>query len=418
MAHILSHCQRLVCVVVFAPLLGAAQEKTSWDQDFQDGVKAYASGNLPQAVESLTAALNDAQAFPPQDLRRADVAHLLGMSYQFLGKFERTETLYAEARSILEANGEGGRKLLGILLDSLAQLRFEQERWKDAEGFARQAIELCSETRGERDPSTLVANRHLGEIYSAEGRSTEAETIFQRVIKAARENPAVGSRLLPNILRDEAFILLAKGQYRQAEPLLKEALDLSNKLGENDSETADSLLALARLYRADNNTARAEPLLKRAERIYEKNNDPCLAHALQELGLIATADGKYAIARQHLLRSVSIYRDFLGPDHINVAFAEVGLAEAYLGERNYADAKSVIEHALAKEQGVLTQTHAELARAHLTAARISEAQRLASEADSHYQQALNIYRRTTPRDSPVRVMAERQYERFEKSFRK
>jgi len=132
----------------------------------------------------------------------------------------------------------------------------------------------------------------------------------------------------------------------------------------------------------------------------------------------AITDGKYAIARQHLLRAVSIYRKFLGADHINVAIAQVALAEAYLGERNYAEAQSAIEPALVKEMTVLSDAHPQLARAHMIAARISEAQRHASQADTHYRQALEIYRRITASNNPTRVMAERQYERFSKSFRK
>jgi tetratricopeptide (TPR) repeat protein len=214
------------------------------------------------------------------------------------------------------------------------------------------------------------------------------------------------------------LIVIAKGQFIQAEPLLREALDLSGKLGQDRSETADNLVALARLYRVEGDAARAEPLLNQAAAIYEKNDDSCLAHALQELGMIAIADGKYAIARQRLSRAISTYRTFLGADHINAAIAEVALAEAYLGERNYTEAQSAIEPALLKETAVLSDAHPELARAHMIAARISEGLRRGPDAAGHYRQALDIYRRITPRDNPVRVMAERQYERFFKSFRK
>jgi tetratricopeptide (TPR) repeat protein len=418
MAQDWSLSRRCVFVVFFAPLLSAGQETTKWDQHYQDGAKALAAGHYVEAVDSLTAALQDAQAFSPLDLRRSSAAHLLANSYEFQGKFDRAEALYIEAKNIREANGDVGRKLLCVTLDALAQLYFVKERWKDAEELERQVIDLCHQSRGELDPFTLTANRHLAEIYSTEGRLTEAEPILLKVIEAARQDATAGPQVLPLALRDQALIIVARGQYRQAEPLLKEALDFSRKLGEDRSETADSLLALALLYRTEGENARAEPLLRKAAGIYEKYNDPCLAHALQELGLIAITEGKYAVAKQNILRSVSIYHNFLGPDSVNVAFAQVGLAEAYLGERNYAEAQSVIEHALAKERTVLSDSHAELARAYLTAARISEAQRLGAQAAAHYRQALDIYRRTTTSDNPARVMAEQQYKRFSKSFRK
>jgi tetratricopeptide (TPR) repeat protein len=418
MTHAWSLSRRCVLIVLLSAFFLAAQERTNWDTHFQEGAQAFEAGRYAQAIDSLTAALQDAVAFPTSDLRRADAAHLLGMSYQFRGDFDRAEIFYLQAKTIRESNGEAGRKVLGITLDGMAQLRFEQERWKDAEELARQALSICNQTRGEYDQCALTAKRHLGEIYSVEGRLAEGENILQQVIRAARRDPALGPQLLPVVLRDQALIFIAKGQHSQAEPLLKEALDLSTKLGADRPETADNLVALARLYRTEGDAGRAEPLLNQAAAIYQKNDDSCLAHALQELGMIAITDGKYAIARQHLLRAIGTYRTFLGADHINVAFAQVGLAEAYLGERNYAEAQSAIEPALAKETAVLTDAHPELARAHMIAARISEGLRRSPDAAAHYRQALDIYRRITPRDNPVRVMAERQYERFSKSFRK
>src|SRR5579864_6932814 len=217
MAHAGSLGQRCALIAFLAPLLLVAEQAPAWEQHLQAGIEAFAAGRYAQAVESLTDAVQDAQAFPLLDLRRADTAQLLGMSYQFQGKFNRAEPLLLDARSIREANGESGRALLGGTLDALGQLRFEQERWSDAEELERQAIQLCHETSGDRDPCTLTANRHLGEIYSTQGRLTEAETIFQQVIDAARQSRSAGPRLLAATLRDEALVVIAQGQYRRAE---------------------------------------------------------------------------------------------------------------------------------------------------------------------------------------------------------
>ncbi len=417
MAQVWSHSRRCACWAFVVPLFLSAQEK-SWERNFQDGAAAFEAGRYADAVAPLKAALESAQAFPPLDLRRADIAQLLAMSYQFQGKFDLAEPLFFEARRILEASGVAGRQRLGITLDSLGQLRFEQTQLKQAEAFERQAIELCSETGGESGLCTLEAQRHLGEIYSYENRQAEAEILFQQVISQARRNPSF-MKLLSAALRAQAFILIARGQLKQAEPLLKEALEVGRRLGAEHSEVADSLVALARLYRMQGELDRAEPLLHRASAIYEKNNDACVAQAAQQLGLIEIHQAKYALAGQHLLRTVTILKSFLGPEHLNVGYAEAALAEAYLGERNYAEARLLIEHALAIEAANLMDSHHdELARAHLTAARIGQAQGRNRDADDHYRQALDIYRSNTPSNNPDRIVAERQYERFAKSLRK
>jgi hypothetical protein len=49
-----------------------------------------------------------------------------------------------KARSIRKANGTARRTLLGPTLDALAQLRFEQERWKEAEELECQGIDFAA----------------------------------------------------------------------------------------------------------------------------------------------------------------------------------------------------------------------------------------------------------------------------------
>lgn len=211
MTHAWSLSRRCVLIVLLATFFLAAQDGTNWDAHFQEGVRSFEAGRYAQAIESLTAALQDAQAFPALDLRCADAAHLLGMSYQFRGDFDRAEKFYLQAKAIRESNGEAGRKVLGITLDGMAQLRFEQERWKEAEELARQAAALCSETRGENDSCTLTANRHLGEIYSVEGRMAEGETILQQVIHAARRDPLPGHNFCPWLFEIKPYSSSQKG---------------------------------------------------------------------------------------------------------------------------------------------------------------------------------------------------------------
>lgn len=418
MTHMSSLSGRFVFTLFLAAFLLPAQEETTWDTNFKSGMDALAAAHYDDAAQFLTAALAATQTFSPLDIRRVDTAHLLAMSYQFQGKFDRAEPLYLQAKKILEEIGEPGRKVMGYTLDGLGQLRFEQGRWDEAETLERQAMELCRDTRGERDLCTLTAMRHLGELLSARGNFSGAAILFRQVIDAGRRQQSFPAPLLAASLRGEANIQMVKGHYMEAESSLKEALDLSSKFGDTSPEVADSLLPLARLYRLQQNAARAEPLLKRAATIYERSNDPCLAYVLQERGLIAISEKKYAIAKEDFLGSISIYQRYLGSDHISVALGEVGLAAAYLGEKNYDKAASLIEGALAKETKTLSESHYELAQAHMLAARIKRAQRDNAEADAHYRQALDIYRRAASSNGLDPVVARRQYEGFSKSFRK
>jgi tetratricopeptide (TPR) repeat protein len=218
--------------------------------------------------------------------------------------------------------------------------------------------------------------------------------------------------------RTLASIYLAAGQYAVAQPLLEESLTLTRKMGEAHPAFADSLADLARLFRLEHNAARAAPLSKKAAQIYEASGDPSLAGVLNEQGLLAVDDQKYAVARDCFRRSLAIYEKVFGPDHFVIAYVQAGLAEAYAGERNYAQAETLIRKVLAVERASLGQWHYELARSHMIAARIYEQEHRTAEADAHYREALDIYRRTVGSGHPDVAVAKKKYAKFSKSFLK
>lgn len=76
---------------------------------------------------------------------------------------------------------------------------------------------------------------------------------------------------------DVAFIHLGRGEYDQAEPMLKECLARSEKVfGTNDSSTISTMSLLAKLYDVQGNYDKAGPLylecVSRKERTLGKSH--------------------------------------------------------------------------------------------------------------------------------------------------
>ena len=416
MARLKSRGRSSVLAVLLTALVLAAEEQPNFTANYTDGVKALQTGHYPEARKLLAAAYEQATAFPPDDVRRAVAAHALATIYQFQGQHDRASALFLEAKRILETQGPSPQ--LASILDGLGELRFEQGRWTEAEALLNQAVSLDRRLRGEKDPFTMIAAGHLGELYSAQGRMKEGEALLQQAIEVFRTSKSVSTETLAITLEGLARAYIIEGRYAQAEPLLQEALELNRKLGDMHPALADSLLALGTLYRVEGDRARAEPLLKKAARIYEAAGDPHLGAAISELGVIAIQEGKYAIAREALTRTIAIFEKSLGRDHPTLAMAQARLAEAYLGERNFAEAQPLIERSLAVLRRSLGESHFELAGPLLIAARIEAQQHHTAAADSYYRQALNVYRQTLAGDHPQLAMAERQYQKFSKSLRK
>src|SRR5271157_4068241 len=122
----------------------------------------------------------------------------------------------------------------------------------------------------------------------------------------------------PAELRDRASRLVAQGKYAGAEPLLAGALGAQEKaLGLDDPRLADTIAALAAVYRAEGRNPDAEKLHLRSLGIREKSGGPDtidLIADLKPLAALYAARGSFTDAERALLRIIAIREKAKGPD--------------------------------------------------------------------------------------------------------
>ena len=143
-----------------------------------------------------------------------------------------------------------------------------------------------------------------------EGRLEEAE----RSLELARERAAVGKGKdleVADSLVNLAVVHRAQNDTAGALELQKEALAIREKaLGPDNPEVAVSLNSIAALYSAQDNYTAAEPLLTRALAIREKAlgaDDVYTAQSLNNLALLHAAQGRYAEAEPLYTRAIAIF---------------------------------------------------------------------------------------------------------------
>jgi len=416
MCHGTSVRQIFVGLFCLLSPLWAKSDGPSWDVNYKQGLAAFDAGRYNEAAQALTAAVDQAREFSPVDARFVKSAYTLALAYYVQGQPALAEPLYLEAKSAVETMGESGRPLLGYVLEALGELRMQQARWQESEQLLGRAVTVCGETHGETHSCTLTARRRLGELLSMQGRNGEAEELFNQLIgtmRQARSSP----ELLAGALTNLAGVYNAQGRFELAEPLLKESLAVASQHDMTGPAVADSLVDLGQLYRLEGDSARAEPLLKKALVIYEKANDPHQAGALNELGLMAMDEKKFATARDYLSRSLSVYQKIVGSTHLFAARVKAGLAEAFLGEHDIPKARTLVAEALTTEHQALGGQHCEYARLLMLAGKVEEAGHQSKQADKYYRQALEVYRQSFADGHPERTQAEQNYARFVKSLR-
>jgi tetratricopeptide (TPR) repeat protein len=120
--------------------------------------------------------------------------------------------------------------------------------------------------------------------------------------------------------------------------------------GEADRRNvARSVNDLATFYQLQGKYAEAEPLHKRALKIWEKalgKDYPGVATDLNNLALVYQAQGRYSEAEPLYRRALAIDEKALGKDHPHVATSLNNLAVLYENQGRYTEAESLYKRSL------------------------------------------------------------------------
>ena len=167
------------------------------------------------------------------------------------------------------------------------------------------------------------------------------------------------------LLNATASYLHERGQYADAEPLYKQAMEIRRTaLGERHPSYATSLNNLAVLYRAMGRHADAEPLYKQAMEIRRTalgERHPDYANSLNNLAVLYDAMGRHADAEPLYKEAMEIYRTALGERHPDIATSLNNLAGLYYAMGRHADAEPLYKQAMEIRRTALGERHPDYA---------------------------------------------------------
>ena len=163
------------------------------------------------------------------------------------------------------------------------------------------------------------------------------------------------------LLNNAGFYLKNRGQYREAEPLLQDALTIGETMYGRDHPNTYALLNnLALLYSNQGKYEEALPLHQRALAINEKAlgpEHPDTALTLDNLAILYADQGKYEEALPLYQRALAINEKALGPEHPDTAGTLDNLAILYADQGKYEEALPLHQRALAIKEKVLGPEH-------------------------------------------------------------
>jgi tetratricopeptide (TPR) repeat protein len=344
-----------------------------------------------------------------QDLRRADLDDELAGKRQLEGNDAAAEDLYRDALSILEKHPDDGADVRARVLGGLGLFRARQGRFDEAKDLLEKATAGASAALGARDSTTAALKSALGQIYLMQGKAADAEPLLKDAVEIQR----AGHGSLADRVVSEAALGAAwthERRYSEAEPMLQQAVEEAREMGESQPSYAGALTALADLYRGEGKQARLEPLLRKAQAIYAAAfgaDSPRVAEVMLDRSIETMNERKFALAETELGEALGILRK-QGPNHPTVAIAESRLAKVYAQQRRYREAKGMLEHALP----ILETTWPDgylFADSLYDLAQVERLDRDYAAAELGYRKAIAAYEKAGTAGSQGLEMALRQY---------
>ena len=151
----------------------------------------------------------------------------------------------------------------------------------------------------------------IGELHR-QGKYAEALPLAERYVAAALQRDKEDPPAFATAIGWEGSLYKELGRYREAEPLLKQALELREReLGAGHADTLASAGALGELYAAKGQPDKAEQLYRRALEGYQRMSGKHVRqaiHMLYNLGALYAAQGRGDAAEPLYRRALEFER--------------------------------------------------------------------------------------------------------------
>ncbi|HEX7061973.1 MAG TPA: CHAT domain-containing tetratricopeptide repeat protein [Woeseiaceae bacterium] len=261
-------------------------------------------------------------------------------------------------------------------------------------GLALAPASAAQETAGATDAALDDARRLLvgGQYPEAERRARDALARLQREGHA-------GSTAAAEWLDVLVTALWRGGKSSEAETvtLAERAIEIKEQqLGPDDPALAASLDNAGVLFFVRGEYERALPLYERARAIWEAavatapQHKGDLGKVYSHLGPLFQELGQYSTAREHYERALALFRETLGPDHMQVAMTENNLATLLARVGDYGAASELYRHSLATLESRVGTEHPLIANSKHNIAELEQRMGRLEDAVRHYQEAAGL----------------------------
>ena len=251
------------------------------------------------------------------------------------------------------------------------------------------------------DPDNMVG---LASLCLEGGCYAQAEPLLKEALEILKRSLGTNHPYVASTMSRLALLYHYQGKYSDAEPLYKEALEIQkHSLGTNHPSVSNTMSNLAGLYSDQGKYSDAEPLYKEALEILKRSlgtNHPDVAIIMSSLAALYFHQGKYSDAEPLYKEALEILKRSLGTNHPYVATTMSSLAVLYSEQGKYSDAEPLLKEALEIQKHSLGTNHPDVASIMNNLALLYFDQDKYSDAEPLLKEALEILKRSLGTNHP------------------
>jgi tetratricopeptide (TPR) repeat protein len=247
------------------------------------------------------------------------------------GEFDKSIKLYQRAlelRKKISADVANDPEIAKTL-SSIAKLYFDKGEVAQALELQEQAQRVIEKQVGKTHPQYATGVISLANMYFKLEKYKEAEQYFQEALNLKRQLKEEEVKLI-SIVQSLAVTYEKQKRFRDAEILFRDVLHIvqDNKLGE---EKVRSLLSsIATMLSRQNQFGEAEKYYVQAQKMVLKDfgeDSMENANILQNIGAVQLSQENYDDAEEAFAKALTIYEANLGPEHEKVINLQDHLSE-------------------------------------------------------------------------------------------
>ena len=301
-----------------------------------------------------------------------------------------SETRLAFLQDAVESVSDGRVRILQRL--QIATVLMELARWRECEELLRLTL---AEAKAHAD-ATLVARaaNDLARLLMHTSQYCEAEPLIREALEIdeaafGRHHPSVAVRL-----NNLAVLLQDTNRVEAAEPILREALEITEAaFGKDHPTVANRLNNLAVLLQDTNRNEAAEPILRKALAIDEAafgKHHPTVAIRLNNLAVLLRNTNRNEAAEPMFRKALAIDEAAFGRHHPSVATRLSNLALVLQDTNRSEEAEPMFRKALAIDEAAFGKRHPAVANRLNNLAVLLQDTNRSEEAEPLMRRALDI----------------------------